>query len=172
MAVALAVRKAAVEGEEEGKAGSSSSQPLITGASLAPPRIKTSVRGLIKQQQANATERQATLKKSMKQDRMLLNVPMPIPDQPMFPACSISRSYTWAVLQLGSGLLPAATGAPCSKPCSCSIDYLAHKHKIAFLYKFKVLLVAQDHLPMPLLPIFLTTATTPALFPYIPGACH
>lgn len=62
VAAALAVGKAAVEGEEEGKAGSSSSQPLITGASLAPLRIKTSVRGLVKQQQANATEWQATLK--------------------------------------------------------------------------------------------------------------
>lgn len=117
VALALAVRQAESKeggGENSPPAGSRAIKSLVSEASLAPPRIKTSVRGLVKQQQDNATGK-PTLNFAMKQDKMHLNGPI-FHSSPIH-ACNYSQGYPvcalgcLAVWILG---LPAAASAPCT----------------------------------------------------------
>lgn len=112
------------------------SRSPVSEASLAPPRIKTSVRGLVKQQQDNATGK-PTLNFAMKQDKMHLNGPI-FHSSPIH-VCNYSQGYPVCALGCPAGCLDPGLASSCISslhcmqcaPCSRSADdYLAHKHKL------------------------------------------
>lgn len=100
------------QGRRRGKqppGGSRAIKSLVSEASLAPPRIKTSVRGLVKQQQDNATGK-PPLNFAMKQDKMHLNGPI-FHSSPIH-ACNYSQGYPVCALGCLAASLPCTAVRP------------------------------------------------------------